>query len=672
MRVLRALGSEGRAATADEQAVLARWSGWGSLPGVFDADNGQWVAVRAELRAILDEREWRSARRTTLNAHYTPLPFAQAVWAAARHMGFTGGRVLEPGCGTGVFLGAAPDDLDLELVGVELNPVTAAIAQALYPHASIRREGFQDTRYPEGWFDVAVGNVPFAKVALTDPVHNRGGHSIHNHFLIKSLRLTRPGGLVACFTSRFTFDARSPAARREIASLADLVGAVRLPEGAFRAVAGTDVVIDLVVLRRREPGLPPRGVDFERTVEVATPDGAVTVNQVFAARPGWVLGDLSSVGGQYGEHDLTVRPRPGAPVVDQLRAALDDVVAGALEAGLALTERPVSPQAPPSVGQPASARTEPWHKEGSLLGTGARFARMVDGRPEPVAPSPANGASELRAVIALRDTVFELLEAQSRSWDDDAFEPARQRLNRQYDSYVRRYGPLNRFNLARTGRVDPDTGEERHRKVFPRMGGFRHDPDLYAVLALEHFDPDTRSATKAAIFERRVVTPRQPRLGADSAQDALSICLDTHGRPDLGEIARLLGVDASTARAQLGELVYDDPSTGALVTAAEYLSGDVRAKLATARAAVEGDKRFAVNVGALERVHPVDLTPAEIDARLGATWIGPDDVAAFVRQVLACDSVVVEHVPLMATWSLSAAGGERSTVAMTSEWGTAR
>ncbi len=653
--------------------MLARWSGWGSLPGVFDADNLQWAEVRAELRAILDEREWRAARRTTLNAHYTPLPFAHLVWATARRLGLAGGRVLEPGCGTGVFLGAAPEDLHLELVGVELDPVTAGIAQALYPHATIRREGFQDTRYPEGWFDAAVGNVPFAKVALTDPVYNAGRHSIHNHFIIKSLRLIRPGGLVACFTSRFTLDAQSPAARREIASLADLVGAVRLPEGAFRAVAGTDVVIDLVVLRRREPGLPARGLDFERAVKVTTPDGSVTVNEVFAARPEWVLGDLSSVNGQYGEHDLTVRPRPGVPVVDQVRAALDDVVTSALEVGLVVTGRPMAPPQPPrSAGQLASARAEPWHKEGSLLATGASFARVVDGRPEPFAPSPANGARKLRALIALRDTVFELLEAQSATWDDDAFEPGRQRLNRQYDSYLRRYGPLNRFSLARTGRVDPDTGEERHRKVFPRMGGFRQDPDLYAVLALEHFDPDTATATKAALFDHRVVAPRQPRLGAESAQDALSICLDTHGRPDLDEIARLLGVEAPSARAKLGELVYDDPSTGALVTAAAYLSGDVRTKLATARAAAERDERFAVNVAALERVHPVDLTPAEIDARLGATWIEADDVAGFVRQVLGCDSAVVEHVPLMATWSLSAAGGERSTVAMTSEWGTAR
>ncbi|MBW3641875.1 MAG: helicase [Actinobacteria bacterium] len=671
--VLRDLQSERRHATAHEQAVLARWSGWGSLPGVFDADNVQWAEVRAELRATLDDREWRAAQRNTLNAHYTPLPFAQAVWATARRVGFAGGRVLEPGCGTGVFLGAAPEDLDLELVGVELDPVTAGIAQALYPHATIRREGFQDTGYPEAWFDLAVGNVPFAKVALADPVHNRGGHSIHNHFLLKSLHLTRPGGLVACFTSRFTLDAQSPAARREMAGLADLVGAVRLPEGAFRAVAGTDVVIDLVVLRRREPDRPPGGLDFERAVEVATQDGSVTVNQVFAARPAWVLGDLSSVNGQYGEHDLTVRARPGASVVDQLTAALDEVVVGALEAGLVVTRRPAPPPPPPpSAGQSTSVKTQPWHKEGSLMATGAGFARVVDGQPQSFQPSPANGAGELRALIALRDTVFELLEAQSRTWDDDAFEPTRQRLNRLYDNYARRFGPLNRFTLARTGRVDPETGEQRHRKVFPRMGGFRHDPDLYAVLALEHFDPDTATATKAGIFERRVVTPRQPRLGAESAQDALSICLDTHGRPDLHQIARLLGVDPATARTALGELVYDDPATGSVVAAAAYLSGDVRAKLAEARTAAERDERFAPNVAALERVHPVDLTPGEIDARLGATWIEADDVAAFVREVLACESVVVEHVALMATWSLSAGGGERSTVAMTSEWGTAR
>jgi N12 class adenine-specific DNA methylase len=265
-----------------------------------------------------------------------------------------------------------------------------------------------------------------------------------------------------------------------------------------------------------------------------------------------------------------------------------------------------------------------------------------------------------------------LFDAQAGTWDDAAFALARQRLNRRYDDYTRRYGPLNRFSTARTGRVDPATGDQRLRKVMPRMGGFRRDPDLYAVLALENFDPDAGTATKAAVFTRRVVAPRQPRLGADTPDDALTICLDTHGRPDLPEIARLLGVDPGTARARLDQLVFDDPTTGELHAAATYLSGDVRTKLAEARRAADTDPRYAVNAAALDAVQPVDLTPAEIDARLGAPWIGAADVADFARQVLDCDTVIVEHVPLTATWTVAAAVGRRSTVAMTSEWGTDR
>ncbi|MDP9072782.1 MAG: methyltransferase domain-containing protein, partial [Actinomycetota bacterium] len=242
------------------------------------------------------------------------------MWSAARQLGFTGGRCLEPGCGAGTLIGVAPADLAADMVGVELDPTSAAIAAALYPHATIRNESFADTRLPDGFFDLAIGNVPFGKIALHDPRHNRSGHSLHNHFLLKSLHLVRPGGLVVSLTSRFTLDSRNPSARREMAELADLVGAVRLPEGAFRQVAGTDVVIDLVVLRRRAEGETRSGVGWERSVEVATADGPVTANEVFVTHPEWVLGELSCGNGQYNDHDLTVKARPG-PLAPQLGEA---------------------------------------------------------------------------------------------------------------------------------------------------------------------------------------------------------------------------------------------------------------------------------------------------------------------------------------------------------------
>ena len=675
LRVLAELDRDDRPASAADQQILGRWSSWGSLPGVFDPAERRFDAVRAELAELLDDDGWRAAERTTLNAHYTPLRFARSVWSAAARLGLDCGRVLEPGCGSGTFLAAAPAD-GFDLVGVELDPITARIAAHLHPDARIHNESFAATRYPDGTFDATLGNVPFGKVALSDPVHNRSGHSIHNHFLIKSLRLTRPGGLVACFTSRFTLDARSPAARREIAELADLLGAVRLPEGAFRGVAGTDTVIDLLVLRRREPGRPAAGVSFEQAVDLATPDGPVTANQLFAEHPGWVLGDLRAVNGQYHQRDLTVRPDNHTPIGEQLDRALDGIVAAAGLAGLGVTARPDPPVRTSDhadiAAQTALPDLRPWHKEGSLLAGGGGFARITGGQPEPFQPAPAGAAGELQALIGLRDTLLELFHAQAATWDDTTFEPLRRDLNRRYDNYTRRWGPLNRFSTARTGRTDPDSGTERLRRIVPRMGGFRRDPDCHAVFALEHFDPDTGTATKASVFTRRVVAPRQPRLGADSAHDALGICLDTHGRPDLAEIGRLLGVDPPTARARLGPLVFDDPAAGRLATAADYLSGNVRAKLAAARHAAATNPMFAANVAALEAVQPVELTPADIDARPGAPWIDEDDVAAFAQQTLDCPTVIVEHVPLTATWTFTAAGGGRNTVAMTSEWGTDR
>ena len=266
---LRRIQAEGRAASADEQATLARWSGWGAVPGVFDDADDRFADMRAELRGLLDPEQWRAAARNTLNAHYTDAGLVEAVWAGVVALGFEAGTVLEPGCGAGAFIGFAPEGA--AMVGVELDPTTAAICLALYPDATVLAESFADTRLPTGAFDAVVGNVPFGRFALHDPVHNPSGHSVHNHFLLKALHLTRPGGVVAALTSRYTLDARNPGARREMAELADLVAALRLPEGAHRRAAGTDVVTDLVVLRRRPPGDPARGEAFERAR--ACPDG---------------------------------------------------------------------------------------------------------------------------------------------------------------------------------------------------------------------------------------------------------------------------------------------------------------------------------------------------------------------------------------------------------------
>jgi SAM-dependent methyltransferase len=323
----------------------------------------------------------------------------QSIWSSVVDLGFAGGRVLEPGCGSGNFIGMAPAGLALDIVGVELDPTTAAVAQALYPGASIRAEGFERSRLPEGSFDLVVGNVPFAKVALYDPRHNRGNHSLHNHFLVKSLELTHPGGLVAVITSRFTLDARNPAARREMAELADLVGAVRLPGGTMRSAAGTDAITDLVVLRRREPGRPATEQAWERTLQVATPDGEVAINEYFAAHPGRVLGELCATGGQYSESDMRVRAGE-RPVLEVLEEALAEISAEAKAEGLVWTPGAPAPLRRAEVVALQGGAT----KEGSLVvAANGGFARVESGVGVAFQPAPAKDRAELRALIDLRE-----------------------------------------------------------------------------------------------------------------------------------------------------------------------------------------------------------------------------------------------------------------------------
>ena len=668
--MLGQLRAEQRPATADEQRVLARWSGWGAVPKIFDESDEHWAALRDQLRHHLDGPAWDAARRTTLNAHYTPAAIVTQMWAAVADLGFAGGRVLEPGCGSGNFIGLAPADLALDVVGVELDPTTAAIAAALYPRAAIRAEGFERTRLPDGSVDLVVGNVPFAPVVLHDLSHNRGRHSLHNHFIIKSLHLSRPGALVAVITSRFTMDARNPAARREMAELADLLGAVRLPGGAMQAAAGTGAVTDLLVMRRRFPGEPPAGVAWERTTLVDLADGQLGINQYFAEHPAQVLGELRATGGQYHEADLQVVARPER-LEASLAAGLGAVVGEGRHRGLTW-----SPGAAMSVeaGAAEALAAGSAHKEGSFLvvASGA-LARVVEGAARPYEARPARDAVELRSLIRLRDAMGRLLDLEAAGADDAACDRARDALNRCYDDYHARYGALNRFKEVRTGRVDPGTGGAQLRRVFPAMGGFRRDPDYRCVLALELFDPESQRAAKAAVFSTRVINRREPRRGADTAQDALAICLDELGRVDLGVIASLLGTDVDAARAELGALVWQDPVSSALLTAQAYLSGDVRAKLAEAEAAAAADPRWQANVEALRSVLPVDVPPSDIDARLGATWIPAGDVEAFAAEVLACPSLRAEYSAAAASWALRVDNpAERHSVLATSQWGTAR
>ena len=394
------------------------------------------------------------------------------MWRAVRALGFERGRVLEPGCGSGNFLAFAPDGA--QVTGIELDPVTAGIAGLLYPGAEIRAESFADSRDAEGSYDLAIGNVPFGNMVLHDRRHNPAGHSIHNHFIVKALRLVRPGGLVAVLTSRFTMDARNPAARREIASLADLLGAIRLPGGAHQRAAGTSVITDLLVLRRREPGRPPDAAAWEKTRHAELDGVQVPVNEYFLDHPDAVLGQMGAVHGAYRADDLVVRPD-------------GDTISRALRC-----PRCAGLPRPGSAASPTCQRTRPWRRPRSAacrsLARSAQpdgylrarpdgtFTRVVFGAEQPHAV-PASQAAELRQLLALRDSARALLAAEAASAEDTPeIAGLRAELGRRYDSYLAAYGPLNRFSLRRTGRTDPATGEPVLARIRPRQGGFASRP----------------------------------------------------------------------------------------------------------------------------------------------------------------------------------------------------
>ncbi|MFF3710272.1 UvrD-helicase domain-containing protein [Streptomyces phaeochromogenes] len=646
--------------------MLRHWTGWGATPYLFDERKkfaATFAADRAHLREVLSEDEYAKARSSTLNAHYTDPAYARVVWQALQRFGVPAGaqlRVLEPGVGAGRFLTDAP--ADAEIVGIEVDPIAAAVARALYPNAQILTESFADTRPPEEDFDVVVGNVPFGKYKVTDRKYNPGRrHSIHNHFILKSLALTRPGGIVVLITSRYTLDGTDAAreAREQMAAVADLLGAVRLPSNSHQDAAGTNVVMDLLVFRRRGEGETPAEADW-LTVEPTVLPGARTgvasqpieINNYFVQHPEMVLGtpkvDIVRNGPK-----LVVQGNPQAEAA--LGGALDQVAQRAHDSGRTFTERMVF-----------HGTLEKY--DGLLeLGPEGTFTEIRNGRPVPHVPAKAQ-ARELRELIGLRDIAVALLDEESEHHlITPRMTQLRAELNRRYDAYVARFGPINRFKVN-----NPPSGEAAQddnateRRTYPRMGGFRHDPFAPYVLALEAFDEDTQTAKKADLFAKRVVAPPEPPTRAESPEDAALICWDQHNEIRLDVVAALLGLDSErAAREALGTLVYDDPDDG-LVRRMEYLSGNVRRKLAAAEKAAAKDSTFAVNVEALREVIPRDLQPAEIQSRLGAAWVSAKYVQQFLREILEDDDIKVSN--LGARWSVK--GGDTAGLLARTVWGT--
>lgn len=609
IRTLKAIELEGRGATEAEQEVLSRYVGWGGLPQVFDQDKEDWHTEYAELKGLLDESEYAAARSSTLNAHYTSPAVIKAVYEALGNFGFQKGNILEPSCGVGNFFGLLPEAMaDSQLYGVELDSITGRIASLLYPEARIAVRGFEKVHFPNSFFDVAVGNVPFGQYPVNDPAYNKLGFHIHNYFFAKALDQVRPGGIVAFLTSRYTLDAKDEKVRRYLAQRAELLGAVRLPNNAFKANAGTEVVSDIIFLQKRDH-LIDIVPDWVRTRETAE---GFTINHYFTAHPEMVLGRAASESTQYGHQDYTVLPIEGADLAQQLHEAVGRIHGQIPEVEvpeLGDEEEPVSEAAIPA---------DPDVKNYSYT--------VVDGevyfRENSIMVKPrlnATATARVIGMVELRDCVNRLIDLQMDDADALSIQAEQKKLNTLYDAFTARFGLIS------------NRGNEL---------AFSDDNSYYLLSSLEVLDEDGNLQRKADMFTKRTIQPHRAVTHVDTASEALAVSISEKARVDMPYMAQLTGKTEAELAAELRGVIFRVPNEtdgvgGPQYAAAdEYLSGNVRQKLAEAQRAADADPMYQDNVEALRQALPKDLDASEIDLRLGATWIDQKYIQQFMYETL--------------------------------------
>ena len=626
--------------------MLVKYAGWGGMPSAFEPRPPRdWQGVAEELREVLSTEEYASARASTPNAHYTSPEVVHAIWQAMERFGLqAGAQILEPSMGVGHFFGMMPEALypDTRRTGVEMDSVSARIAAKLYPDSSIQAKAFEDTPLPKDFFDAAIGNIPFGNYPVYDPAYSRSPQltrSIHDYFLTKTMDVVRPGGVVALITSRYSMDKEDSTVRRHLAERATLLGAVRLPNTAFHANAGTEVTTDILFLQKRSAETPP-GESWMELSPVVTPDGPLEINEYFARHPEMMLGRMGMESRQYGPVPALIgnlEPGDLGKAVSLLPAA---VYKNRESQGPVL--RAISEQVPAAGAV----------KEGGLAERDGQIVRRRGDAFEPLT-LPATARARIRGMLQVRDAVREVFRTQLSDAPDEAIVEARRRLNRTYDSFTSRFGPLNRRENARA---------------------FAGDPDQPLLLSLEEFDPETRRAAKTAIFDRRTLERYRPVERVETAAEALLVSLNETSEISWPRMESLTGRSASELQDELGSLVYRNPEGGVWETADRYLSGNVRAKLAAAQAAEPIDPAYRRNVEALQAVQPKDLEPGEIEARLGSSWIPPSDVRDFVAELLDVPraSVKIGHAGIIATWTVELDYGAKYVVNNRTTHGTAR
>ena len=636
IRTLFQLEQEHRGATVEEQEVLSQYVGWGGLADAFDPSKDSWAKEYAELKGLLSEDEYAAARSSTLNAHYTSPIVIRSIYDAVERMGFHSGNILEPSMGVGNFFGMLPESMaDSRLYGVELDSITGRIAQKLYPQADITVAGFESTDRRD-FYDLAVGNVPFGNYKVNDKAYNKLGFSIHNYFFAKAIDQVRPGGVVAFVTSRYTLDSKDSSARKHMAERADLLGAIRLPNNAFRANAGTDVVSDIIFLQKRD-----RPADIEPAwVQLGKTEDGFAVNSYFVEHPEMVLGELTTESTQYGREDLTVAPIEGTSLADQLAEAVQHIEGNYTAVEIA------APDVADAEAQRKTLPADPTVKNFSYTVVDGEIYYRENSIMTQIELSD-NAKGRVAGMVELRQIVNELIQQQLNDFPDEDIKASQAKLNAAYDAFTAKYGLINDKKNARL---------------------FDDDSSYYLLCSLENLDENKNLKSKADMFTKRTIRPESTVTSVDTPSEALAVSIGEHGKVDLPYMAELLGTPGNYERiiTELSGVIFKDPAVDAddpeagWQTADEYLSGNVRDKLRMAQLAAESHPEFKVNVDALTKAQPKDLEASEIDVRLGATWLAPSIVQQFMMETFQPpyrirynNAITVRYSPYTSEWRIS-------------------
>ncbi len=641
IRTLQTIEFEQRLATPEEQEILSRYVGWGSLPQVFEENNAAWADEFRELYETLSPEEYEAARASVLNAHYTSPTVIKAIYKAIENMGFRTGNILEPSCGIGNFFGLLPESMaGSKLYGIELDSITGRIAKQLYQNANITIQGYEETALPDSFFDVAIGNVPFGDYGVADKRYDKNHFLIHDYFIAKTLDKVRPGGIIAFVTSSGTMDKKNPSVRKYIAQRADLLGAIRLPNNAFLANAGTGVVADILFLQKRD-----RPMEVEPDwVHLGKTDSGYTINQYFVDNPDMVLGELTEESTQYGKQAVTVKPTAGAELPEQLSNAIANIHAE-------ITELEQFEEAEESIGE--SIPADPNMRNFSFAVVDGDIYYRENSVMHKVELS-VTAENRIKGMVKIRDCTRKLIEYQLEGYSDDLIRQEQQTLNRLYDDFTSQYGLLN----SRANNT-----------------AFSDDSSYCLLCSLEVLDENGALVRKADMFSKRTIRQQEPVTSCDTAADALAVSLSEKAKVDLQYMGKLTGKTEEQLTEDLAGIIFFNPSSEQYETADEYLSGDVRWKL---RLLKEIDNpKYTANMEALEKVQPNDLTASEIDVRLGATWIPPEDIQRFVIELLkpayyASSKIKVHYSQLTAQWRISSKTGDYGNVTVNVTYGTKR